>query len=170
MRDRDVWVDPAAERLWTSATIITFIRIVATAVPALWAIHAQEMVWIWVALIIHWVGDSLDGEVARWRNCETRIGSVMDMLCDRFAVAVIYLGMCWIEPMPEEAYDSLPGWDLARATSCFTSLTSRPGRAITYIWVRPMPISGVRSREGSRLDLNSEGFAVSTEVGATSTV
>ncbi|CAN5209681.1 MAG: CDP-alcohol phosphatidyltransferase family protein [Nocardioides sp.] len=99
MKDRDVWVDPAAERLWTSATVITFIRVVLTAIPALWAIHDQDMKWVWVALVLHWIGDSLDGEVARRRNCETRIGAVMDMVCDRFAVAVIYLGMCWIEPM-----------------------------------------------------------------------
>ena len=41
------------------------------------------------------------------------------------------------------------------------------GLATTYICMRPMPITGVRSREGSTFDLNRYGLAVSTEVGAT---
>ncbi len=41
---------------------------------------------------------------------------------------------------------------------------------MTYIAVRPMAATAVRSLAGWKLALNSEGLAVSTEVGAMSSV
>jgi CDP-diacylglycerol--glycerol-3-phosphate 3-phosphatidyltransferase len=49
-----------------------------------------------VALVVYWAGDSLDGFVARVRGCETRIGAVLDILCDRFCAASFYLGLVWL--------------------------------------------------------------------------
>ena len=51
-----------------------------------------------VALVVHWVGDSLDGWVARVRDCETRTGAVLDILCDRLCFAAFYVGLAWLEP------------------------------------------------------------------------
>ena len=98
MRDRETGVDPASERLFTSATIITLVRTPIAAAPCLWAIHTRSLTWLVVGLVLYWIGDSIDGEVARWRNCESRIGSVMDMLCDRFNCACFYLGLAWLQP------------------------------------------------------------------------
>ena len=55
---------------------------------------------------------------------------------------------------------------LAMATRSRVSFTSSCGLATRYIWVLPTPPTGMRSREGRMLDLNSDGLAVSTEVGA----
>ncbi len=93
-----VWADPASEHLFTGATIITFVRTAITLGICLYGIYAESMAWLIAGLVSHWIGDSIDGEWARWFDCETRIGSVMDMVCDRLACACIYLGIAVLEP------------------------------------------------------------------------
>jgi CDP-diacylglycerol--glycerol-3-phosphate 3-phosphatidyltransferase len=94
-KDRAIHADPEMERLFTSATIITFIRTVASLACSLLAVREDSLTLLVVGLVIYWVGDTLDGEVARWRNCETRTGAVVDMLCDRMNCAGFYLGFAW---------------------------------------------------------------------------
>jgi CDP-diacylglycerol---glycerol-3-phosphate 3-phosphatidyltransferase len=86
------------EYLLTSATLITGVRTVASLVLSLLAAVDQSLTLLVAALIVYWVGDMLDGAVARWRGCETRIGAVIDIMCDRLNCAGFYLGLCWIEP------------------------------------------------------------------------
>lgn len=92
----DVWADPAKERLNTSATIITFVRTIASVILSGFAIHEHSLKLLVIALVVYWFGDSLDGFVARIRGCETRIGAVLDILCDRFCAAAFYLGLAWL--------------------------------------------------------------------------
>ena len=88
--------DPARERLWTAATVITFVRTVASlAVAAVGIVRSDEHL-LWAALAIYWVGDILDGAVARRFDCETRMGAVLDILCDRVNCAPVYLGLAWL--------------------------------------------------------------------------
>lgn len=47
---------------------------------------------------MYWVGDMLDGYVARVRGCETRTGASLDILCDRFCCAAFYVGLMWFDP------------------------------------------------------------------------
>lgn len=94
-----VHADPAAERLLTSATVITFVRTVASLVLCLLAVRDDSLTLLVVGLAVYWVGDTLDGAVARIRDCETRTGAVMDMCCDRLNCAGFYLGFCWLEPV-----------------------------------------------------------------------
>ena len=47
---------------------------------------------------MHWVGDSLDGQIARMFDCETRTGAVLDILSDRLCAAAFYIGLAWLEP------------------------------------------------------------------------
>ena len=84
----DVWSDPARERIGTSATVITFVRTIIAVLLAGLAAQQESLTLLVVALVVYWVGDSLDGFVARIRGCETRIGAVLDILCDRFCDAV----------------------------------------------------------------------------------
>jgi CDP-diacylglycerol--glycerol-3-phosphate 3-phosphatidyltransferase len=92
----DVWTDPAAERLGTSATVITFVRTSVSVVLAALAARHESLPLLVAALVVYLVGDSLDGFVARRRGCETRIGAVLDVLCDRFCAASFYLGLVWL--------------------------------------------------------------------------
>jgi len=86
------------ERLLTGATVITAVRTVASVVLAATAAHQQSLTLLVVALAVYWVGDMLDGFYARVRNCETRIGAVLDIMCDRFNAAAFYIGLAWLQP------------------------------------------------------------------------
>jgi CDP-diacylglycerol--glycerol-3-phosphate 3-phosphatidyltransferase len=86
------------ERLLTGATVITAVRTVASVVLAAVAAHQQSLTLLVVALGVYWVGDMLDGFYARVRDCETRIGAVLDIMCDRFNAAAFYIGLAWLQP------------------------------------------------------------------------
>jgi CDP-diacylglycerol---glycerol-3-phosphate 3-phosphatidyltransferase len=92
----DVWTNVDQERVGTSATVITFVRTIASVVLAGLAVQHERIELLVAALVVYWVGDSLDGFVARIRGCETRIGAVLDILSDRFCAATFYLGLVWL--------------------------------------------------------------------------
>jgi len=92
----DVWTDLEAERFGTSATVVTAVRTVLAVVLAGLAAERGSLPLLVASLAVYWVGDSLDGFVARMRGCETRIGAVLDILCDRFCAAAFYLGLVWL--------------------------------------------------------------------------
>jgi len=96
MAGADVLADPAKERLATSATVVTGVRTVAAVALAGAAVHSDSLRLLLASLVIYWVGDILDGLVARVRNCETRIGAVMDLLSDRLCAAAFYFGLAWL--------------------------------------------------------------------------
>jgi len=86
------------ERLLTGATVITGVRTIASVVLAAMAAHQQSLTLLVVTLGVYWVGDMLDGFYARVRDCETRIGAVLDIMCDRFNAAAFYIGLAWLQP------------------------------------------------------------------------
>lgn len=94
----DVYADPASERLGTSANLVTVLRTVGSVTLAGFAASQDSLTLLVVALVVYWVGDVLDGLVARVRGCETRLGAVLDILCDRFCAAAFYLGLVWLQP------------------------------------------------------------------------
>ena len=94
---RATHADPAVERLWTGATVITFVRTIASFALCLVGLWHEELTWLVVGLGVYWVGDMADGAYARLRDCETRIGGVIDMLCDRLNCAAFYLCFAALE-------------------------------------------------------------------------
>ena len=94
----DVYTHLENERIGTSATVITGIRTVASVTLAALAAREESLSLLVAALVVYWLGDMLDGFVARVRGCETRIGAVLDILCDRFCAAAFYLGLVWLQP------------------------------------------------------------------------
>lgn len=95
-----IYADASAERLLTGATVITFVRTIVTLVLSLWGAHDESLTLLVAGLVVYWVGDSLDGEWARWFDCETRIGGVVDMCCDRLSCGAFYVGLAWLQPAP----------------------------------------------------------------------
>jgi CDP-diacylglycerol--glycerol-3-phosphate 3-phosphatidyltransferase len=49
------------------------------------------------ALAAYWAGDVADGVLARTLDDETRIGAVLDVLCDRLSAAGFYVGFAWYD-------------------------------------------------------------------------
>lgn len=89
---------PERERLATSATAITVVRTLASGLLAFHAARAGSLTWLLAALAVYWVGDVADGAWARHFDHETRVGAVLDIVCDRFNAGAFYLGLAWLRP------------------------------------------------------------------------
>lgn len=94
----DVMADPAKERLGTAANVVTLVRTIVAVVLAGVAVREDSLTLLVASLVVYWVGDMLDGFVARVLGCETRIGAVMDIFSDRFCAASFYIGLAWLNP------------------------------------------------------------------------
>jgi archaetidylinositol phosphate synthase len=69
----------------------------ALAIAAAYVLSNESDTWLWIAsalLVVHWLGDSLDGTLARVRKSERpRYGYYLDHLVDAFATAAIGIGL-----------------------------------------------------------------------------
>jgi phosphatidylglycerophosphate synthase len=69
----------------------------AVGIAAAYALSARSDLWLWAAsalLVVHWLGDSLDGTLARVRRSERpRYGFYLDHLVDALATALIGVGL-----------------------------------------------------------------------------
>jgi CDP-diacylglycerol---glycerol-3-phosphate 3-phosphatidyltransferase len=156
---RDVWADPAHERLGTSANLVTAVRTVLAVALAAMAAERGSVVLLVASLAVYWVGDALDGFVARVRGCETRIGAVLDILCDRFCAASFYLGLVWLRP--ELALSVFVYLAEFMVVDCLLSLAflAWPIRSPNYFYVVDRPLWLWNwSKPGKAL--NSSAFAV----------
>jgi CDP-diacylglycerol---glycerol-3-phosphate 3-phosphatidyltransferase len=90
--------EPSRERLMTSATVITAVRTVLSVTLSCIAARQHSEALLAIGLGVYWLGDTLDGLVARTFDCETRIGAALDILCDRFCCAAFYVGLAWLDP------------------------------------------------------------------------
>ena len=66
-------------------------------IAAAYVLSNGDRLWLWAAsalLVVHWLGDSLDGTLARVRHSERpRYGYYLDHLVDAFATAAIGIGL-----------------------------------------------------------------------------
>ena len=67
------------ERVTTIPNVITVLRTVAGMTLAIWSLAAGSMALLVAAYATYWLGDILDGVVARALNQETVIGAVFDL-------------------------------------------------------------------------------------------
>jgi phosphatidylglycerophosphate synthase len=71
--------------------------VAALGIAAAYVLSNQSDVWLWAAsalLVVHWVGDSLDGTLARVRGIQRpRYGYYLDHLVDAGATACIGIGL-----------------------------------------------------------------------------
>jgi archaetidylinositol phosphate synthase len=69
----------------------------ALGICAAYQLTNESKAWLWVAsalLVVHWVGDSLDGTLARVRKIERpKYGYYLDHLVDAIATALIGIGL-----------------------------------------------------------------------------
>lgn len=128
------------ERLLTGATVITAVRTIASAGLAATAAYQDSLGLLVAALAVYWVGDMLDGFYARVRDCETRIGAVLDIMCDRLNAGAFYIGLAWLQP------DLSPAIFVYLAEfmviDCFLSIAflAWPVRSPNYFFVVDRPI------------------------------
>jgi phosphatidylglycerophosphate synthase len=77
---------------------MTALGLIASAgIAAAYVLSNGDRTWLWAAsalLVVHWLGDSLDGTLARVRRSERpRYGYYLDHLVDAFATAAIGIGL-----------------------------------------------------------------------------
>lgn len=99
MSARPTDIGVGAERFWTVATMATVVRTLASLALCIGAAWREDLQLLIAGLVVYWVGDIIDGTLARLLHCETRIGAVVDLLSDRLNCAAFYIGLCWLEPM-----------------------------------------------------------------------
>ena len=83
---------------WVMPDHMTALGVLAAlGIAAAYLLSNQDPVWLWAAsglLVVHWLGDSLDGTLARVRRSERpRYGYYLDHLVDAIATAVIGIGL-----------------------------------------------------------------------------
>jgi archaetidylinositol phosphate synthase len=83
---------------WVKPDHLTALGVLAAlAIAAAYVLSNGDKLWLWAAsglLVIHWLGDSLDGTLARVRESERpRYGYYLDHLVDAFATAAIGIGL-----------------------------------------------------------------------------
>jgi archaetidylinositol phosphate synthase len=77
---------------------LTALGVIASiGIAAAYVLSNGDRMWLWAAsalLVLHWLGDSLDGTLARVRRTERpRYGYYLDHLVDAFATAAIGIGL-----------------------------------------------------------------------------
>jgi phosphatidylglycerophosphate synthase len=89
-----------AKRLpvWLKPDHLTALGVLAAlGIAAAYVLSNGDETWLWAAsglLVVHWLGDSLDGTLARVRKSERpRYGYYLDHLVDAFATAAIGIGL-----------------------------------------------------------------------------
>src|SRR3954463_14334248 len=83
---------------WLMPDHLTALGVLAAiGIAAAYALSNQSPLWLWAAsglLVVHWLGDSLDGTLARVRKTERpRYGYYLDHLVDAIATALIGIGL-----------------------------------------------------------------------------
>jgi archaetidylinositol phosphate synthase len=83
---------------WVKPDHLTALGVVAAlGIAAAYVLSNESNVWLWAAsglLVVHWLGDSLDGTLARVRGIERpRYGYYLDHLVDALATACIGVGL-----------------------------------------------------------------------------
>jgi archaetidylinositol phosphate synthase len=83
---------------WVMPDHLTALGVLAAiGIAAAYALSNGDPAWLWAAsglLVVHWLGDSLDGTLARVRGTERpRYGYYLDHLVDAIATALIGIGL-----------------------------------------------------------------------------
>jgi archaetidylinositol phosphate synthase len=83
---------------WVMPDHLTGLGVLAAiGIAVAYALSGSDPAWLWAAsglLVVHWLGDSLDGTLARVRRTERpRYGYYLDHLVDAIATALIGIGL-----------------------------------------------------------------------------
>jgi phosphatidylglycerophosphate synthase len=70
-------------QLLNAANVVTVLRTVTSLALVTTAAVQHSWPWLLAAYLTYWIGDSADGNIARWQHQETRFGAVFDVVCDR---------------------------------------------------------------------------------------
>lgn len=87
---------PVASRLGrvdTVPNLVTAARTLAAVAVGTYGVAAARPGWLLVAYVVYWAGDVADGWLARRLGQETRLGAVLDIVCDRVCTVLLCAGL-----------------------------------------------------------------------------
>ncbi|MGP8319486.1 MAG: CDP-alcohol phosphatidyltransferase family protein [Methanosarcinaceae archaeon] len=87
-------VTPIAKIITFSPNALTFIGL-AISIASAAAFAIGEPIMGGALILVSGVFDILDGAVARVRGCMTSFGGVLDSVCDRYADAIVFIGIMY---------------------------------------------------------------------------
>lgn len=91
------WLAARVPRRITPDHMTALALVASLGIAAAYLLSNQNPAWLWAAsalLAIHWLGDSLDGSLARFRKIERpRYGFYLDHLADAAATTMIGIGL-----------------------------------------------------------------------------
>lgn len=82
----------------TVPNVVTIVRTVGSVALALIGLVEDRPLLLLLAYGVYWVGDMADGWLARRLGQETRLGAVLDIVCDRACTAVLGVAMVTLVP------------------------------------------------------------------------
>lgn len=92
-----LWLAPRMPRTIRSNHLTALGTLGAVGVGLAYALTNYDARWLWAAsamLVVNWLGDSLDGTLARFRNTQRpKYGYYLDHVVDAFSTTVIGLGI-----------------------------------------------------------------------------
>ena len=91
-----VWLAHRQPR-WVTSDLLTYIGVAGAFICGLgYALSGLNIGWLWMAsagLVINWYGDSLDGTLARVRNCQRpKYGFFIDHTIDAITITMMCVG------------------------------------------------------------------------------
>ena len=120
---RGCW-DGWSEPWWTWANLVTLLRTVGALALAAAAVVLSRQDLLLLSVAVYWVGDVLDGQLARRLHQETRRGALLDVLTDRLCSLAFWLP--WAVWHPDVA------WPIALYVLEFAVVDT----VLSVIWLR----------------------------------
>jgi phosphatidylglycerophosphate synthase len=84
-------------RIWTAATLVTLARLAFLPVLWIWALGGRAS-WVGLGVMASFLGDILDGQLARRMNQVTALGSRLDSLADSLLLVSSVWWLVWFRP------------------------------------------------------------------------
>ncbi len=75
------------------ANAVTLVRTVLAVLLALVGVASGDLAVLGLGYAVYWLGDVLDGWAARRLGQETRLGAVLDIVCDRACTMLLCAGL-----------------------------------------------------------------------------
>ena len=79
------------ESTFSIPNVITIIRFVGSLVFFMLAIVKMDLTYNYIGLVVHWIGDIIDGNWARFFKQETIVGAEIDVIADRIGFLFFYV-------------------------------------------------------------------------------
>ena len=84
---------PVIGRWHSVPNLVTLVRTTVAVAIGGWAIAGHDLRVTAAAYAVYWLGDMLDGWLARRLAQETRVGAVFDVVCDRVCTTLLGAGL-----------------------------------------------------------------------------